>query len=62
MNWSCIEMKPVINPNPKKTQKSPKSTLQAQRVSLFLDEADYYDYEAELAQEKSDYYHLRYGY
>lgn len=55
-------MKNVINPNPKKAQKSPKSTLQAQRVSLFLDEADYYDYEAELAQEKSDYYHLQYGY
>ncbi|GBE93667.1 hypothetical protein [Nostoc cycadae] len=55
-------MKTVIKSNPKKAQKSPKSTLQAQRVSLFLDEADYYDYEAELAQEKSDYYHLRYGY
>jgi len=55
-------MKNAINPDPKKTQKSPKSTLQAQQVSSFLDEADYYDYEAELAQEKSDYYHLQYGY
>ncbi|MCC5668911.1 hypothetical protein LC653_34915 [Nostoc sp. CHAB 5784] len=55
-------MKTVTNSNPKTDQKSPKPTLQAQQASTFLDEADYYDYEAELAQEKSDYYHLRYGY
>ena len=55
-------MKTVNNSNPKTDQKSPKPTLQAQQVSTFLDEADYYNYEAELAQEKSDYYHLRYGY
>ena len=61
MNWSCIDMKTVKNSNPKTDQKSPKATLQAQQVSTFLDEADYYNYEAELAQEKSDYYHLRYG-
>jgi len=55
-------MKSVTNSNSKTKQKSPKPTLQAQQVSIFLDEADYYNYEAELAQEKSDYYHLRYGY
>ncbi|MBW4567455.1 MAG: hypothetical protein KME31_05375 [Tolypothrix carrinoi HA7290-LM1] len=55
-------MKTVNNYNPKTDQKSPKPTLQAQQVSTFLDEADYYNYEAELALIKSDYYHLRYGY
>jgi hypothetical protein len=55
-------MKTVTNSNPKTNNKSAKTTPQTQQVSTVLSEADYYDYEANLAEEKSDYYHLRYGY
>lgn len=55
-------MKSTTNSNPKANKKLVKSAQQIQQISTLLREADYYDYEAELAQEKSDYYHLRYGY
>lgn len=55
-------MKTTTNSNPKANKKLVESAQQIQQKSTFISEADYYDYEAELAQEKSDYYHLRYGY
>jgi hypothetical protein len=55
-------MKTTRSSNPKANKKLVKSAQQIQQKSTFMSEADYYDYEAELAQEKSDYYHLRYGY
>ncbi|MDZ8137620.1 MAG: hypothetical protein RM049_20335 [Nostoc sp. DedQUE04] len=55
-------MKTTTSSNPKTNQKLVKYTQQIQQTSTFISEADYYDYEAELAQEKSDYYHLQYGY
>ncbi|MCC5642615.1 hypothetical protein LC607_06550 [Nostoc sp. CHAB 5824] len=44
--------------NLKNDQKSPKPILQTQQVSTFLNEAGYYDYEAELAQEVVDQLNL----
>lgn len=61
MNWSCIKMKTVNNYNSKTNQKPAKSAPKVQQIRTILSEVDYYDYSAELAQEKSDYYHL-YGY
>lgn len=55
-------MKTTTNSHPKANKQLVKSAQQIQQTSTFISEADYYDYEAELAQEKSDYYHLRYGY
>ncbi|MHC5739522.1 hypothetical protein [Nostoc sp.] len=55
-------MKTTTNSNPKTNQELVKFAQQIQQTSTFISEADYYDYEAELAQEKSDYYHLQYGY
>ncbi|WP_174711020.1 hypothetical protein [Nostoc sp. TCL240-02] len=55
-------MKTTTSSNPKTNQKLVKSAQQIQKRSTFISEADYYEYEAELAQEKSDYYHLQYGY
>ena len=55
-------MKTTTSSNPKTNQKLVESAQQIQQTSTFISEADYYDYEAELAQEKSDYYHLQYGY
>ncbi|MEH1861879.1 MAG: hypothetical protein V7L21_28650 [Nostoc sp.] len=55
-------MKTTTSSNPKTNQKLVKSAQRIQQTSTFISEADYYDYEAELAQEKSDYYHLQYGY
>ncbi len=55
-------MKTVTNYNPKTNNQSAKTIPQTQQVSTVLSEADYYDYEANLAQEKSDYFHMQYGY
>ncbi|MBD2772146.1 hypothetical protein [Iningainema tapete] len=33
-----------------------------QKQQPIVTEAQYYDYEAELAQERQDYYHMQYGY
>ncbi len=55
-------MKTTTSSNPTTNKQLVKSAQQIQKRSTFISEADYYDYEAELAQEKSDYYHLRYGY
>ncbi|MBE9003846.1 hypothetical protein IQ259_02075 [Fortiea sp. LEGE XX443] len=55
-------MKTTTNSNLKANKKLVTSAQQIQQISTLLSEADYYDYEAELAQEKSDYYHLQYGY
>ncbi len=55
-------MKTTTSFNQKVNKKLVKSAQQIQQTSTFISEADYYDYEAELAQEKSEYYHLRYGY
>ncbi|MCC5626446.1 hypothetical protein [Nostoc sp. CHAB 5715] len=55
-------MKTTTSFNQKANKKLVKSAQQIQQKSTFISEADYYDSEAELAQEKSDYYHLQYGY
>jgi hypothetical protein len=55
-------MKSTTSYNSKANKELVKSAQQIQQKSTFISEADYYDYEAELAQEKSDYYHLQYGY
>jgi len=55
-------MKTTTSSNPTTNKKLVKSAQHIQQKSTFISEADYYDYEAELAQEKSDYHHLRYGY
>ncbi|MBW4498766.1 MAG: hypothetical protein KME57_04075 [Scytonema hyalinum WJT4-NPBG1] len=54
-------MKTVTKSNSKTNQKPAKSAPKVQQIRTILSEVDYYDYSAELAQEKSDYYHL-YGY
>jgi hypothetical protein len=56
-------MKVTTNYKPKTNQKSPKSDKNPKilQIRTVLSEVDYYDSRAELAQEKSDYYHL-YGY
>ncbi|MBC1224554.1 hypothetical protein GNF10_19365 [Nostoc sp. UCD121] len=55
-------MKTTTSSNSKTNKELVKSAQHIQQKSTFISEADYYDYEAELVQEKSDYYHLRYGY
>ncbi|WP_375448781.1 hypothetical protein [uncultured Nostoc sp.] len=55
-------MKTTTSSNPTTNKQLVKSAQQIQKRSTLMSEADYYDYEAELAQEKSDYYHLQYGY
>ena len=55
-------MKTTTNFRPKADQKPDLPVAQTQQISTVLSEADYYDYEAELALLKSDYYHMRYSY
>ena len=55
-------MKNTTNYRPKADQKPDLPASQTQQISTVLSEADYYDACAELAQERSDYFHLQYGY
>jgi hypothetical protein len=52
----------TANFKPKTNQEAVNFSLKIPQISIVSNEADYYDYEADLAEEKAHYLQLRYGY
>lgn len=55
-------MKSTTDSLPKTNVYPAKPTLEVQQNAAVLTEDQYYNIEAELAEEKSGYYHLQYSY
>ena len=64
--FELIELKlcfmKIFNYKPKSNQEPVNISLKIPQISIVSNEADYYDYEADLAEEKAHYLQLRYGY